>query len=529
MATKRYRSYETPAKGRIAWPRSRFWEVLQTIGYGSDKLTGEDSIARRVPMDDPGIDFVRQTMMTETANQTILEDDRPAYRSSFRASLMSLQFKATTLVVALTLSVTAAASSYLLRSSLELARQDHEQGLVRLAAMVARAAADPLARGDSARLAVLVEDVADGRPLLYAVFTDPEGQELAAAVDGTSIDMAQLRSTVLSDAVPGRAVYRRLPFEGPDCLDVRYPIRVDRHSPSTSESSETSLLGYVQVGTLANTWHHWMSSKLDLLIGIGVLAAGIAIPLGFLLVRRIVSPLEGLSATMHRFSLGHLSVRSPVRRHDEIGHLALAFNRMADQHEQTHQRIVKLNTDLERRVAQRTKQLRELAARDPVTGLYNRRHFKEMLERGFSEAIRYRKDLSCIMIDIDDFKAINDNFGHHIGDEVISLAAATITGELRTSDNSARFGGDEFVILLPHTDEGRAFVLAERIAQRFGEELAAMLPQVNTGLSMGIASLESTQVVDAEALVQAADRALYRAKAAGKNCCRVAGTGHKVG
>lgn len=465
----------------------------------------------------------------ETAEQTVREDVRPAYRHSFRASLMSLQFKATTLVVALTLSVTAAASSYLLRSSLELARQDHEQGLATLAAMLARAAVDPMARGDSAGLDALAEDVADGRPLLYAIFTDVEGRELAAAVDGTSIDIAQLRSTVSSDVVPGQPVYRRLPPDGPDCLDVRYPIRVDRDSPSTSESAEMWLLGYVQVGTQANMWQHWMSNKLDLLVGIGVLAAGIAIPLGFLLVRRIISPLEGISAAMHRFSLGHLSVRSPVRRHDEIGHLALAFNRMADQHERSHQRIVKLNTDLEHRVAQRTKQLRELAARDPVTGLYNRRHFKEMLERSFSEAIRYDKDLSCIMIDLDDFKAINDTFGHHIGDEVISLAAKSITGELRTSDNPARFGGDEFVILLPHTDEGRAFVLGERIAQRFTEELAARLPQVYTGLSMGIASLESTQVVDAEALVQAADRALYRAKADGKNCVRVAGAGRKVG
>ena len=454
--------------------------------------------------------------MTETANQTVLEDARPAYRHSFGASLMSLQFKATTLVVALTLAVTAAASSYLLRSSLERAQQDHAQGLTRLAAMLARAAADPLARGDSAGLDSLMEDVADGRPLLYAILTDLEGVELAAAVDGTGIDMARLRSTVSPDGVPGRPVYRHLPPNGPDCLDVRYPIRVDRNSLSTSESGETSLLGYVQVGMQANTWHHWMSSKLDLLVGIGVLAAGIAIPLGFLLVRRIISPLEGLTAAMHRFSLGRLDVRSPVRRHDEIGHLALAFNRMADQHERTHQRIVKLNTDLEQRVAQRTKQLRELAARDPVTGLYNRRHFKEMLERSFSEAIRYNKDLSCIMIDLDDFKAINDTFGHHIGDEVISLTAATITGELRTSDNPARFGGDEFVILLPHTDEGRAFVLGERITQRFTEELAALLPQVNAGLSMGIASLESTQVVDAEALVQSADRALYQAKAAGK-------------
>ena len=166
---------------------------------------------------------------------------------------------------------------------------------------------------------------------------------------------------------------------------------------------------------------------------------------------------------------------------------------------------------------------------DEAVEYYNSRHFKEMLELGFSEAIRYNKDLSCIMVDLDDFKAINDTFGHHIGDEVISLTAATITGELRTSDNPARFGGDEFVILLPHTDEGRAFVLGERIAQRFTEELAALLPQVSAGLSMGIASLESTQVVDAEALVQAADRALYQAKAAGKNRIRVAGAGHKVG
>ena len=498
------------------------------VRRGSDKPRASKAVRAGVARVTPGEDDAREEIMTDVDHQPASKTARSASSRHLRTSLMSLQFKATTLVVALTLSVTAAASSYLLRSSLELARQDHEQGLTRLAAMLARAVADPLIRGDSVGLHALAEDVADGRPLLYAIFTDFEGKELAAAVDGTIVNMVQLESTVSSDAVPGRPVYRRLRPDGPDCLNVRYPIRVDRNSPSTSEFGETSLLGYVQVGTQANTWHHWMSSKLDLLVGIGVLAAGIAIPLGFLLVRRIISPLEELSAAMHRFSLGRLDVRSPVRRHDEIGHLALAFNRMADQHERTHQRIVKLNSDLEQRVAQRTKQLRELAARDPVTGLYNRRHFNEMLDGSFSEAIRYDKDLSCIMIDLDDFKAINDTFGHHIGDEVINLAAATITGELRTSDNPARFGGDEFVILLPHTDEGRAFVLGERITRRFTQELATLHPQVKTGLSMGIASLESTQVLDAEALVQAADRALYRAKAAGKNRIRVAGASRKV-
>ena len=85
--------------------------------------------------------------MTEITKQTALRDVRASDRNNFRTSLVSLQFKATALVVALTLSVTAAASSYLLRSSLELARQDHKQGLVKLAAMLSRAAAEPLSRG----------------------------------------------------------------------------------------------------------------------------------------------------------------------------------------------------------------------------------------------------------------------------------------------------------------------------------------------------------------------------------------------
>ncbi|MBU0719458.1 MAG: diguanylate cyclase, partial [Planctomycetes bacterium] len=271
-------------------------------------------------------------------------------------------------------------------------------------------------------------------------------------------------------------------------------------------------------GLIASEWHEWMSSRLDMAIGAGVLAVGIAIPLGFLLVRRIVSPLDELAAVMHRFAEGKLDVRSPVRRHDEIGRLVTVFNRMADLHQQTHERIVRLNTTLEKRVSQRTRQLRELAARDPLTGLYNRRHFNEVLKRSMSEALRYDNGLSCLMIDLDDFKAVNDAFGHQVGDEVLVLMASTITSQLRAADVAARYGGDEFVVLLPQTETDQARVLGERIMERFSENIGMCLPKVRASLSVGIASVQLQRAFSADSLLRAADRALYSAKAAGRSC-----------
>ncbi len=112
---------------------------------------------------------------------------------------------------------------------------------------------------------------------------------------------------------------------------------------------------------------------------------------------------------------------------------------------------------------------------------------------------------------------LNDAFGHHVGDEVLQLAAATITSQLRTADVAARFGGDEFVVLLPQTDADRARVLADRIVERFMHDGSKQLPQVRITISMGIASFPSLDIRDAESLIRTADNALYEAKAAGKN------------
>jgi diguanylate cyclase (GGDEF)-like protein len=190
---------------------------------------------------------------------------------------------------------------------------------------------------------------------------------------------------------------------------------------------------------------------------------------------------------------------------------------MAAQLEQKHRQILALNADLEERVRMRTRQLRELAAREPLTGLYNRRHFNEVLTRRFSEAERYDADLSCLMLDLDDFKSVNDRFGHQTGDELLTLLATVIASQLRAADLAARFGGDEFVVLLPQTSADRAHVLGARIAEKFALDLVEQYPQVQVTLSIGIASMAEAAPTGPEELIRAADQAMYRAKAEGKS------------
>jgi len=345
-----------------------------------------------------------------------------------------------------------------------------------------------------------------------------DGRPMASAEHGRTNALERLgHDSASRPPIMGAPIFH--PAKGPvtALLDITYPVTA-RLTVEPSGSGEPSrLVGYVRAGMPAGAWYRSMSNRLDLLGGVAILASLVAIPLGLLLIRRIVWPLEELAAVMLRFSEGQWDVRSHIRRHDEIGRLSETFNRMAEQHKEKHERILRLNAELDKRVAYRTQQLRELASREPLTGLYNRRYFQEALQQSFSEALRYESDLSCVMIDLDDFKAVNDAFGHHIGDEVLMTTAGTIISQLRSADVAARFGGDEFVLLLPHTPIDRARVLAERIVEKFREDVAARLPQVRVGMSVGIANLQSLEEVNAESLIRSADQALYEAKAAGSN------------
>lgn len=163
-------------------------------------------------------------------------------------------------------------------------------------------------------------------------------------------------------------------------------------------------------------------------------------------------------------------------------------------------------------------ELRRLAMTDALTGLYNRRYFMEAAEREFREAQRYGEALSLISIDIDHFKWVNDAHGHPVGDEILSRIARELAEHARKSDLLARIGGEEFLLLLPHTPLDAASALAERIRQmiaacRFeGHWQGCIQPTISLGVSTQLAGDETL-----EGLLIRADRALYLAKANGRN------------
>jgi diguanylate cyclase (GGDEF)-like protein len=179
-------------------------------------------------------------------------------------------------------------------------------------------------------------------------------------------------------------------------------------------------------------------------------------------------------------------------------------------YEEVHKKNLQLEESLHR--------LELAAATDPLTGLYNRRHFGMVVEQLFAEAQRYDNDLSCVMIDLDGYKQLNDAFGHQVGDQLLVVAAKAITSNLRKMDVAARYGGDEFVLLLPRAGTDEAAGVAARVREDFGRASAAVLRR-NAGLTMsiGIGSLLGDAVLGTEQLIARADAALYRAKAEGRN------------
>ncbi len=159
-----------------------------------------------------------------------------------------------------------------------------------------------------------------------------------------------------------------------------------------------------------------------------------------------------------------------------------------------------------------------LASTDSLTGLFNRRRFSDVLKREFAVTKRYRNTLSCLLLDLDHFKSINDRFGHDAGDQVLKEVARRITGSLREVDLAARYGGEEFVVLLPHTSKADARIVAERLLKNVRKQEFNFGGEVLTvTTSIGCAGNSDVASDNAEELVKCADLALYEAKNAGRN------------
>ena len=154
---------------------------------------------------------------------------------------------------------------------------------------------------------------------------------------------------------------------------------------------------------------------------------------------------------------------------------------------------------------------------DSLTGLYSRRTFDEVFVREVERANRYGKELSVLFFDLDDFKQVNDTFGHLAGDDALEHVARIVMSEIRTIDIASRYGGEEIVVVLPETGKAAAFVVGERIREKVEEmKLTYNDKIINLTISGGIATLP-LDATDTKALIANADIAVYKAKEEGKN------------
>ena len=179
---------------------------------------------------------------------------------------------------------------------------------------------------------------------------------------------------------------------------------------------------------------------------------------------------------------------------------------------------------------------KELSLTDHLTGLYNKRYFMIRLKEEVARAHRYSQDLSLIFCDIDHFKNINDNYGHHLGDVMLKTVAQILSGgmgelkiisRLRKSDIVARYGGEEFVAILPETSAKNAATAAEKMRTVIEEHQFTFNDElIKITMSFGVAGY-SEHVADVEEFIQFADHAMYRAKADGRNRVAIYGDGHE--
>jgi len=259
---------------------------------------------------------------------------------------------------------------------------------------------------------------------------------------------------------------------------------------------------------------------------------GIVVVLSFYLRQGIDSPVDRIVQSLQAVEKGDLNTTMMVESFDAFGVMADRFNHMVEGLREK-ERLSKENEDLVVQLGMRAKDLETLlkqyeeastlARTDALTGLYNRRAFEELVVRNFFEYKRSRYPFCILMIDIDHFKSINDRFGHPAGDVVIQAVANVFKETVRIADICARWGGEEFIIALPHSDVDQSFILGERIrmnveALELSNLDGSALPTITVSLG---ASVSKEDDVNLERIIERADEALYAAKTSGRNRVRI--------
>jgi two-component system, cell cycle response regulator len=317
--------------------------------------------------------------------------------------------------------------------------------------------------------------------------------------------LAITRGEWLAAVNVGRAIFmisNQTPVDGEDLIvaSEMFQNHITTATNTLYEAHNIRISAITQLRDEINERHQLMGIIMAACFGGALLIFAVA---SFTMARHVFRPLRQLGDGINRYGQGELSHRIEIDTRNELGELAHGINLMAE-------RLERDQIELE-----------DLAIRDSLTNLYNRREFERLLEEEMHRALRYEHPLSMLLIDIDKFKEINDNLGHRAGDHALQLVAAVIAGISRKGDIISRYGGDELATLLPETPIEDAMSLAERIRSQVSRQqlMADDGENIALSLSIGVATTSDT-INSGEELVDAADRAMYLAKTGGRNRVR---------
>lgn len=256
----------------------------------------------------------------------------------------------------------------------------------------------------------------------------------------------------------------------------------------------------------------------NVLIILGLILILISAIVGIFLSHVVAYPVENLQKVTNKIKKGDLDSRADEKGWNEIKHLSMSFNSMAKTMKDLTENLQLKVKDRTARLDEANKRLEQLATKDPLTNTYNRRYFLERLQQEFSRVSRYKGRLAVFMFDIDNFKSINDTYGHQVGDEILKLFSSCLLKMLRNTDIFGRIGGEEFcAIILESSDDS-----LEKLSNRMREEISKLLypldkdKTIQITTSVGV-SIYKDGVDSPEVLMERADNALYEAKKRGRN------------
>ena len=300
------------------------------------------------------------------------------------------------------------------------------------------------------------------------------------------------------------------------------PVRITMGTEQFAFGGSQESIDHIK-GNIGDAWHvvisHSQSEiievahKLTLVITfVGIIFTLLTASVALLLGKWAAKPIVELANAAQLIGKGDLETRVAVHSNDEIGALAKSLNLMAENLQNTMTSRDKLLYEIEQRQKVEEK-LRHLSTIDELTDVYNRRAFNEKLYTSIGRAKRHNEPLSILLIDIDHFKVINDSHGHDVGDLVIKDLACVANESIRQEDMLARWGGEEFAILLPQTGKDSALLFAERLRQKISMHDFQQVDQIT--VSIGLAEFQADDTPDS--FVKHADVALYQAKDGGRN------------